>query len=64
MMEGVCISAFAKQKDEYILEGNDRTREQFSLSAALNQQSTTVKRKDIRKFLNFIYDSEKTTSQL
>ena len=31
------------------------------VSAALIQQSTTVKRKDIRKFLDGIYVSEKTT---
>merc|ERR1712096_104043 len=59
MREGVCVSASAKQKDELILEGNDI--EQVSLSAALIQQSTTVKRKDIRKFLDGIYVSEKTT---
>lgn len=33
----------------------------FSISAALIQQSTTVKKKDIRKFLDGIYVSEKTT---
>ena len=33
----------------------------FSILAALIQQSTTVKDKDIRKFLDGIYVSEKTT---
>jgi ribosomal protein L6P/L9E len=32
-----------------------------SISAAWIQQSTTVKNKDIRKFLDGIYVSEKTT---
>ena len=32
-----------------------------SQSAALIQQSTTVKNKDIRKFLDGLYVSEKTT---
>merc|ERR1712070_19740 len=58
MREGVTVAASAKQKDELIVEGNDI--EQVSLSAALIQQSTTVKRKDIRKFLDGIYVSEKT----
>jgi len=31
------------------------------ISAALIQQSTTVKNKDIRKFLDGLYVSEKTT---
>merc|ERR1711872_571502 len=57
MKEGVvCYSS--KQKDEIILEGNDI--ELVSQSAALIQQSTTVKNKDIRKFLDGIYVSEKT----
>jgi len=34
---------------------------QHLISAALIQQSTTVKRKDIRKFLDGIYVSQKTT---
>ena len=33
----------------------------FVLPAALIQQSTTVKNKDIRKFLDGIYVSEKST---
>nr|CAB3265733.1 60S ribosomal protein L9 [Phallusia mammillata] len=58
MKEGVVVSASPKQKDELILQGNDI--EQVSLSAALIQQSTTVKNKDIRKFLDGIYVSQKT----
>merc|ERR1739848_545666 len=57
MLPGVtCVSSTA-QKDELILEGNDL--ELVSRSAALIQQSTTVKNKDIRKFLDGIYVSEK-----
>ena len=57
MMPGVsCVSSQA-QKDELILEGNDI--ELVSRSAALIQQSTTVKNKDIRKFLDGVYVSEK-----
>merc|ERR1711915_736902 len=57
MEPGVTIAASPKQKDEFIVEGNDIER--VSLSAAKIQQSTTVKRKDIRKFLDGIYVSEK-----
>merc|ERR1712212_648562 len=59
MAEGVTITSSSKQKDELIIEGNDL--EAVSQSAALIQQSTTVKRKDIRKFLDGVYVSEKTT---
>merc|ERR1711872_510324 len=59
MAEGVTITSSAKQKDELIIEGNDL--EAVSQSAALIQQSTTVKRKDIRKFLDGVYVSERTT---
>ncbi|XP_077973312.1 large ribosomal subunit protein uL6-like [Styela clava] len=58
MRDGVKISASAKQKDELIIEGNDI--EMVSQSAALVQQSTSVKNKDIRKFLDGIYVSQKT----
>ncbi|XP_070553107.1 large ribosomal subunit protein uL6-like [Ptychodera flava] len=59
MREGVKVSMSTKQKDEIILEGNDV--EQVSNSAALIHQSVKVKNKDIRKFLDGIYVSEKTT---
>lgn len=59
MLPGVtCVNSKA-QKDELVLESNDV--EAVSRCAALIQQSTTVKRKDIRKFLDGIYVSEKTT---
>ncbi|XP_071951475.1 large ribosomal subunit protein uL6-like [Antedon mediterranea] len=59
MKEGVIVSSSPKMKDELILEGNDI--EKVSQCAASIQQSTTVKNKDIRKFLDGIYVSEKTT---
>ena len=57
MLPGVTCIASKDQKDEFVLEGNDI--ELVSRSAALIQQSTAVKRKDIRKFLDGIYVSEK-----
>lgn len=57
MQPGVkCVNSTA-QKDELILEGN--SIEDVSKSAAQIQQSTAVKNKDIRKFLDGIYVSEK-----
>jgi large subunit ribosomal protein L9e len=57
MYPGVTCAVSTKQKDEIVLEGNDI--ELVSRSAALIQQATTVKNKDIRKFLDGIYVSEK-----
>lgn len=59
MLPGVTCVNSKTVKDELILESNDV--EAVSRCAALIQQSTTVKRKDIRKFLDGIYVSEKTT---
>jgi large subunit ribosomal protein L9e len=59
MLEGVKCENSKDQKDELIVTGN--SIEAVSQSAALIQQSTTVKNKDIRKFLDGIYVSEKTT---
>merc|ERR1712026_434297 len=56
MHEGVTCKN-SGQKDELIVEGN--SIEAVSQSAALIQQSTTVKNKDIRKFLDGLYVSEK-----
>ena len=59
MQPGVTFFVSKEMKDKFILEGNDI--ELVSRSAALIQQSTTVKKKDIRKFLDGIYVSEKGT---
>ncbi|ORY05117.1 large subunit ribosomal protein L9e, variant [Basidiobolus meristosporus CBS 931.73] len=58
MLEGVTIQHSESQKDEIILQGN--SLENVSQSAASIQQSTLAKNKDIRKFLDGIYVSEKT----
>ncbi|KAI9033580.1 ribosomal protein L6, alpha-beta domain-containing protein [Phycomyces nitens] len=57
MREGVHIEASKNQKDELTLTGNDL--EAVSQSAADIQQSCLVKNKDIRKFLDGIYVSER-----
>ncbi|XP_032883046.1 60S ribosomal protein L9 [Amblyraja radiata] len=59
MKSGVSCIVSQAQKDELVLEGNDI--ELVSNSAALIQQATTVKKKDIRKFLDGIYVSDKGT---
>ncbi|GFR72087.1 60S ribosomal protein L9 [Elysia marginata] len=58
MLKGVTFKP-SGVKDEFIVQGNDI--ELVSRSAALIQQSTAVKNKDIRKFLDGIYVSDKTT---
>ncbi|EPS73807.1 hypothetical protein M569_00950, partial [Genlisea aurea] len=57
MLEGVTVLRSEKVKDELILDGNDI--ELVSRSAALINQKCHVKNKDIRKFLDGIYVSEK-----
>ncbi|CAG0894956.1 unnamed protein product, partial [Cyprideis torosa] len=59
MAPGVKVANSTDVKDELILEGN--SIEDVSRSAARIQQSTTVKNKDIRKFLDGLYVSDKTT---
>ncbi|GFQ70035.1 60S ribosomal protein L9 [Trichonephila clavata] len=59
MLPGVVCQNSTTLKDELIIQGNDI--ELVSQSAALIHQSTLVKNKDIRKFLDGIYVSEKTT---
>lgn len=57
MLEGVTVVQSTTQKDELLVSGNDL--EKVSQSAASIQQSTSVKNKDIRKFLDGIYVSER-----
>ncbi|KAF3778127.1 60S ribosomal protein L9 [Nymphaea thermarum] len=60
MLEGVTVVRSEKVKDELVLDGNDV--ELVSRSAALINQKCHVKNKDIRKFLDGIYVSEKGTT--
>ena len=57
MLEGVTAELSKAQKDEIIIVGNDI--DNVSQSAASIRQSVLVKNKDIRKFLDGIYVSEK-----
>eukprot|EP00871_Galdieria_phlegrea_P005431 jgi/Galph1/588/GphlegSOOS_G5343.1 len=57
MLKGVAVSRSESVKDEIVLIGNDI--EQVAQSAANIHQSCLVKNKDIRKFLDGIYVSEK-----
>ncbi|KAI9475766.1 MAG: ribosomal protein L6, alpha-beta domain-containing protein [Benjaminiella poitrasii] len=57
MREGVKVESSKTQKDELVLTGN--SLENVSQSAADIQQSCLVKNKDIRKFLDGIYVSER-----
>eukprot|EP00271_Cylindrocystis_brebissonii_P014428 TRINITY_DN35782_c0_g1_i1.p1 TRINITY_DN35782_c0_g1~~TRINITY_DN35782_c0_g1_i1.p1 ORF type:complete len:194 (-),score=43.35 TRINITY_DN35782_c0_g1_i1:506-1087(-) len=57
LLHGVTVTRSEKVKDELVLEGNDI--DLVSRSAALINQICHVKKKDIRKFLDGIYVSEK-----
>lgn len=57
LLPGVTVENSTEQKDEIILRGN--SLDNVSQSAALIQQSVTVKDKDIRMFLDGIYVSER-----
>merc|ERR1712227_790366 len=59
LLDGVTISESKSQKDEIVLEGNDV--DMVSQSAASIHGQTLVRNKDIRKFLDGIYVSEKGT---
>jgi large subunit ribosomal protein L9e len=59
MLEGVEIERSQDVKDEIILRGNNINF--VSQSAANIQQATRVRNKDIRKFLDGAYVSEKTS---
>jgi len=59
MLSGVSVSESKAQKDEIIVEGNDI--DMVSQSAASIHGSCLVRNKDIRKFLDGIYVSERTT---
>jgi len=59
MLNGVTVSESKAQKDELILVGNDI--DNVSQSAASIQGICKVRNKDIRKFLDGIYVSEKGT---
>jgi len=56
-LPGVTVSRSTDIKDEIVLVGNDI--QNVSRTCALIQQICAVKRKDIRKFLDGIYVSEK-----
>jgi large subunit ribosomal protein L9e len=57
MHDGVTIKKSEGVKDEFVLTGNDL--EKVSGSAALIHEACLVRNKDIRKFLDGIYVSEK-----
>lgn len=59
MLDGVVVDKSKDVKDELVLSGCDI--EKVSRSAALIHQATLVHSKDIRKFLDGIYVSEKGT---
>lgn len=58
LLDGVSYTRTADVKDQIEISGIDISK--VSLSCAQIRQSTQVKNKDIRKFLDGIYVSEKT----
>merc|ERR1712038_2166593 len=58
MLPGVKVSVSPKQKDEFWFEGNDI--ENVGRSCALVHHKAFVRNKDIRKFLDGVYVSQKT----
>ncbi|KLO14945.1 ribosomal protein L6 [Schizopora paradoxa] len=62
MLKGVTIQESKAQKDEFLIEGNDV--QAVSQTAASIHGSCLVKNKDIRKFLDGIYVSEKTNIEV
>lgn len=58
MLEGAKVS-LSDVKDEIIIQGNDI--QNVSQSAAAITDKCRVKDKDIRKFLDGVYTSQKTT---
>ncbi|AYO42905.1 60S ribosomal protein L9 [Malassezia restricta CBS 7877] len=59
MADGVTIKDDKNQKDQVLVEGNDI--DAVSQSAAMLHGVTLVRNKDIRKFLDGIYCTDKTT---
>ena len=59
LFSGVKIVRSTAVKDELVISGSDI--ELVSKSAALINMACHVKKKDIRKFLDGVYVSEKTT---
>ena len=55
--EGVSVTRTDKVKDEIVLEGN--SLEKVAASAALVHESCLIRHKDIRKFLDGLYVSER-----
>eukprot|EP00595_Chromulina_sp_UTEXLB2642_P003221 CAMPEP_0196761254 /NCGR_PEP_ID=MMETSP1095-20130614/419_1 /TAXON_ID=96789 ORGANISM="Chromulina nebulosa, Strain UTEXLB2642" /NCGR_SAMPLE_ID=MMETSP1095 /ASSEMBLY_ACC=CAM_ASM_000446 /LENGTH=111 /DNA_ID=CAMNT_0042110527 /DNA_START=282 /DNA_END=617 /DNA_ORIENTATION=+ len=58
LLDGVQYFRTADVKDQIEISGNDVAK--VSLSCAQIRQATSVRNKDIRKFLDGIYVSEKT----